>query len=97
MRTIGVRELKAHLSRVLREILDGESVLVTDRGRVVAELRRPDGAVCIESRTERALARLAAAGEMRVAERRSEPYLPSPIRSPDGTARDLLDAEREDR
>ena len=41
MKTAGVRELKAHLSRYLDEVRRGEVLLITDRGHVVAELRRP--------------------------------------------------------
>jgi prevent-host-death family protein len=41
MKTAGVRELKTHLSAYLREVESGEVILVTDRGRVVAELRPP--------------------------------------------------------
>jgi antitoxin (DNA-binding transcriptional repressor) of toxin-antitoxin stability system len=41
MRTAGVRELKAKLSEYLRDVAGGETILVTDRGRVVAELRAP--------------------------------------------------------
>jgi len=41
MKTAGVREVKTHLSGYLREVAHGEVVLVTDRGRVVAELRPP--------------------------------------------------------
>jgi antitoxin (DNA-binding transcriptional repressor) of toxin-antitoxin stability system len=41
MKTAGVRELENHLSAYVREVENGETVLVTDRGRVVAELRRP--------------------------------------------------------
>jgi antitoxin (DNA-binding transcriptional repressor) of toxin-antitoxin stability system len=41
MRTAGVRELKAKLSEYLRDVARGETILVTDRGRVVAELRAP--------------------------------------------------------
>jgi antitoxin (DNA-binding transcriptional repressor) of toxin-antitoxin stability system len=40
-----VRELKARLSEYLRRVRDGETVLVTDHGVVVAELgppRRPE-------------------------------------------------------
>lgn len=44
MKVAGVRELKAHLSLYLREVQAGETVLVTDRGRVVAELRAPGAA-----------------------------------------------------
>ena len=41
MRTVGVRELKDRLSEYLRRVRAGESVLVTDRGEVVAELTPP--------------------------------------------------------
>ena len=41
MRTVGIRELKDRLSEYLRRVRDGESVLVTDRGEVVAELTPP--------------------------------------------------------
>ena len=38
MKTIGVAELKAHLSRELRRVTQGESILVTDHSRPVAVL-----------------------------------------------------------
>ncbi len=41
---VGVKELKNNLSAYLREVKAGHRVLVTDRGEVVAELRRSDGA-----------------------------------------------------
>ena len=41
MKTTGVRELKNRLSEYLRHVRAGESVLVTDRGEVVAELVPP--------------------------------------------------------
>src|SRR5918996_933209 len=41
MKTAGVRELKARLSHFLAEVRRGEVVLITDRGEVVAELRKP--------------------------------------------------------
>jgi prevent-host-death family protein len=41
MKTVGVRELKNRLSEYLRQVRAGESVLVTDRGEVVAELTPP--------------------------------------------------------
>lgn len=97
MRTIGIRELKAQLSRVLRDVQSGETVLVTDRGHVVAELRAPDGGTFVESRVDRAFARLATTGTLRVAERPREPYQVSPIVSPTGTSVALLDAGRDER
>jgi prevent-host-death family protein len=41
MRTVGIRELKNSLSEFLRRVRSGESVLVTDRGEIVAELTPP--------------------------------------------------------
>lgn len=38
---VGIRELKNQLSRYVRKVEAGEVVLVTDRGRVVAELLPP--------------------------------------------------------
>lgn len=43
MLAVGVKELKAKLSEYLRSARAGETVLVTDRGRVVAELGPPSG------------------------------------------------------
>lgn len=39
MRTVGLRELKNRLSEYVRQVRAGHSVVVTDRGQVVAELR----------------------------------------------------------
>jgi antitoxin (DNA-binding transcriptional repressor) of toxin-antitoxin stability system len=41
MHTVGIRELKNHLSRYVREAREGAVVRITDRGEVVAELRPP--------------------------------------------------------
>ena len=95
MRTVGVRELKAHLSRLLRDVQRGESVLVTDRGRVIAELRLPDPAGWGAGASS--LARLASTGHVRVSEPSGNPYQRSPLKSPAGLSHDLLAAEREER
>jgi antitoxin (DNA-binding transcriptional repressor) of toxin-antitoxin stability system len=41
MKAVGVRELRNRLSEYLRLVKNGEEILVTDRGEVVAELRQP--------------------------------------------------------
>lgn len=94
MRAIGIRELKAQLSRILREVQRGEVVLVTDRGQVVAELRRPDRSTLPASGPERVLARLAADGTLRLRESVAEPYPASPLSLPEGSARELLAEDR---
>lgn len=43
MRTVGLKVLKNKLSEYIRIVGAGETVLVTDRDRVVAELRPPEG------------------------------------------------------
>jgi len=41
IRTTNIRSLKDRLSAYLRDVQRGDVVLVTDRGRVVAEIRQP--------------------------------------------------------
>jgi antitoxin (DNA-binding transcriptional repressor) of toxin-antitoxin stability system len=97
VKAIGVRELKARLSAFLREVQAGEIILVTDRGRVVAELRAPGPGASPESPAERALRRLAETGALRVGEpRAADAYASSPVRARRGTARALLAEEREE-
>lgn len=40
---IGIRELRADLSRFVRRVRDGEEIVVTDRGKAVARLVPLDG------------------------------------------------------
>ena len=42
MTTVGIRELKAHLSKYIRLAAEGEKVVVTRRGRDVAIIQAPD-------------------------------------------------------
>ncbi len=37
-RSVGIRELKAHLSRYLKEVREGRSVLVTDHGQPIGRI-----------------------------------------------------------
>jgi prevent-host-death family protein len=43
MKRVGVRELRNHLSRFLKDVASGEQLQVTDRGRVIAVLSPPEG------------------------------------------------------
>jgi antitoxin (DNA-binding transcriptional repressor) of toxin-antitoxin stability system len=97
MKAVGVRELKAGLSRYLREVQAGEVILVTDRGKVVAELRAPGPSVLAESDLDRALRTLASTGLLRVGEPHDrDAYQASPVQAPPGTARELLEEDREE-
>ena len=42
LKAVGIRELKNRLSEYLREVRTGSTILITDRGTVVAELREPE-------------------------------------------------------
>ena len=42
MKVVGIREIKNRLSEYIRLVAAGEDILITDRGEVVAELKRPD-------------------------------------------------------
>ncbi len=98
MKAVGIRELKAHLSRFLREVASGEVVLVTDRGRVVAEMRPPAEVAWRESDVDRRLRRLADRGSLHLeGPHDAAAYVPSPVRCRPGTARALLEAERDER
>ena len=67
MRSTGVRELKNSLSKYLRLVAEGETVLVTDRGKVVAQLLPPPTYLGLpEAADHDALARLARAGRLRL-------------------------------
>jgi prevent-host-death family protein len=63
MKSVGLRELKNRLSEYVREVRSGESVLVTDRGEVVAELL-PVGQAPDERGVPSGLMALARRGQM---------------------------------
>lgn len=96
MKAVAVKELKNRLSSYLREVRDGEVVLVTDRGRVVAELRQPSSAIPPGAH-DQALERLASQGLLVPGlPQDARAYRPSPLARA-VKSRDLLDAERGDR
>jgi antitoxin (DNA-binding transcriptional repressor) of toxin-antitoxin stability system len=94
----GIRELKTHLSRYLRQVAGGETILVTDRGRIVAEVRPPGSSGDLGDATDLLYRQLVAAGAIRPAAAptdRSWTEWPG-LGLPRGTSQALLDADRED-
>ena len=37
-KAVGIRELKTHLSRYVRDVKEGDEILVSERGRIIARL-----------------------------------------------------------
>jgi prevent-host-death family protein len=66
MRAAGIREIKDRFSEYLRIVAEGEVVLVTDRGKVVAQIAPPPVHAPQPSSEEDALRRLALAGKIRL-------------------------------
>lgn len=96
MKTAGVREFKAHLSGYLREVAAGETLLVTDRGRVIAEVRPPGAVERLADPAQARYAQLVDRGTVRPAptgDDRSWTEWPG-LGAPKGSARAVLDAER---
>ena len=89
MREIGVRELKASLSSVLRSVGEGERVRITRRGRPVAEL-----VPAIPEQSE-AMEKLVAEGRVTPASRPLPMNPPSP-RNTGRSASAFILAEREE-
>jgi prevent-host-death family protein len=94
MRAIGIRELKNRLSHYVRLVRTGESVLVTDRGSVVAELR-PAGSTTQPMVSAEGLAELARRGEATPGGAHDAAlYAPRPRVLDPGQLETLLNAER---
>jgi antitoxin (DNA-binding transcriptional repressor) of toxin-antitoxin stability system len=96
MKTVGIRRLKNALSEYVRQVKDGEEVMVTDRGVVVAELRPPTPPE-MRSGAPPGLAALARRGLLTLGQPNSSGlYAPVPPLMAHGSAADLLAEERQD-
>jgi antitoxin (DNA-binding transcriptional repressor) of toxin-antitoxin stability system len=99
MKAVGIKQLKAHLSEYVRMAKAGDTILVTERDEVVAELRPARRSPRPASSVEEALDLLSQSGET------TRPVLPKGtwtwrtrgLGLPSGTAARLLDGVREDR
>src|SRR2546428_13760421 len=96
MRQVGLRELKNHLSRYVRQVRAGHDIQVTDRGEVVAELLPPRGRTGAEA--QRGLADLARRGLVSLGARHDPRLYPrKPMRPKPTQLQRLLDHERGER
>lgn len=98
MKAIGVKELKARLSEYLRLVKAGETILVTERNEVVAEMRPARRQLGPSDALEGVLDALADAGEISRASlpKRRWGWRTSGMGLPPGTVQALLDDLRAD-
>lgn len=99
MISAGIRDLKNNLSRYLRRLRPGEAIAVTDRGRVVAELRAVDSASGHPPRNGGGrYAELVATGVIRPSVEDGDPLADWPaadtVALPPGTVATLIDEDR---
>ena len=92
---VGSRELKTRLGTYLRQVQKGAVLIVTDRGRPVAELRpleqRPEG---VEERFQELARRGVVGGEVR--QRQPLEWF-EPIQNRGGLLSDAVNEDREER
>jgi prevent-host-death family protein len=92
-KTVGVRDLKARLSAYLDQVKQGATIVVTERGQPVAELRAIEPP---ESRLDAALRQMEAEGLVTRPARRGGLTPFKPIKLPPGTP-SIVQAIIEDR
>ena len=99
MKVVGIRQLKSRLSEYVRPAKAGETVLVTERDEVVAELRPSRRQTPIADRLEELLDGLATVGEIsRAAQpKRDWTWRRRGLELPSGATKVLLDELRQER
>jgi antitoxin (DNA-binding transcriptional repressor) of toxin-antitoxin stability system len=99
MRAVGIKQLKAHLSEYVRLAKAGETVLVTEREEIVAELRPARRQPMRTTSTEDVLEALAESGDVQRASesRRGWRWNPKGLGLPAATSARIIRALREDR
>ena len=94
-RTVGSRELKTRLGTYLRHVREGATIIVTDRGRPVAELRPLTGAA---GGVEERLRELVLTGVVSAEVAERPPLAPfEPIRIGGAPLSETIREDREDR
>jgi prevent-host-death family protein len=76
MRKVGSRELKNRLGRYLRLVKGGETLVITERNRPIAQLVSTENRSCGAASLDETLQRLAEAGNLRLATRRLKRIVP---------------------
>jgi antitoxin (DNA-binding transcriptional repressor) of toxin-antitoxin stability system len=99
MKAVGIKRLKARLSEYVRYVRGGETILITERDEVVAELRPARNRRVATSDIEETLERLEEAGELSRASlpKKGWAWTARGAGLPEGTTKELLNELRADR
>jgi antitoxin (DNA-binding transcriptional repressor) of toxin-antitoxin stability system len=99
MKSVGIKQLKARLSEYVRMARGGETILVSDRDEVVAELGPARRQSPAPDSMDALLDRLARGGQVTRAARAGprRPWAPKSLGLPKQSVDHLLDELREDR
>lgn len=99
MKSVGIKQLKARLSEYVRLARRGETILVSDRDEVVAELGPARRQAPAPDSVDAVLDRLARNGQITRAARAGSrsPWSPKSLGLPKESVERLLDEQREDR
>jgi len=90
--SVGIRDAKLHLSKLLKRVQQGEEVLLKDRGRPVARIVPIDtGSLVLSERIKR----LEEQGVIEPKPKKHRKTLPSPIPVPGGIAQSFLQEDRD--
>src|SRR5262249_6389975 len=91
VKTTNIRALKDRLSAFLRDVQRGDVILVTDRGRLVAEIRPPTVEATPTGPTAAKLRRLASEGVVKLGlPNRADAYRKPGVSLPDQVVEDVL-------
>ena len=72
MISVGIRELKSHLSQYIELVKNGENIIITEHNKVVAELKIPETHKAQENEVQKILNKLMDEGKIIPAKRKKE-------------------------
>jgi prevent-host-death family protein len=89
--SVGIREAKIDLSKILKRVKSGREVIITDRGHPIAKI------VPLESENlplEERVRRLEGQGVLRPLSKKNRSSLPPPLPVPEGATQNFLQEDR---
>jgi prevent-host-death family protein len=92
LNTVGIREAKIELSKIIKRVKNGGEVVITDRGRPVAKIVPLVGE---DLPLEERIRKLEVQGLLGPLSKKSRKRLPPPLPVPTGKAQEFLQEDRD--